>query len=247
MQSDDSTPVDELVLTRKRVHRGEHLFRAGDPFDSLYAIRSGCFKIYALTQSGRTQVTAFPMAGDLAGLDSIQSGTHAQNLVALEVGEVCVVSYARLQELIGLFPRLQHQTNRIMSREIVRERELMTLLGTLDGEAKVAEFLLSLASRLAARGYSSTEFNMRMSRAEIGSYLGLTLETVSRIVSKLQRLEVIRTKGREVEIVDLLGLRAITSEEKERTQKDARHTGQHAPVRRTRPRTGNGASVPLQG
>ena len=104
MQSDDSTPVDELVLTRKRVHRGEHLFRAGDPFDSLYAIRSGCFKIYALTQNGRTQVTAFPMAGDLAGLDSIGSRTYSQNLVALEVGEVCVVSYARLQELIGLLP-----------------------------------------------------------------------------------------------------------------------------------------------
>jgi CRP/FNR family transcriptional regulator len=104
------------------------------------------------------------------------------------VGEVCVVPYARLQELIGLFPRLQHQISRIMSREIVREQKLMTSLGTMEGEAKVANFLLSLASRLAARGYSSTEFNLRMSRSEIGSYLGLTLETVSRIVSKLQRL-----------------------------------------------------------
>ena len=145
MPSDSSVPVDELVLTRKRVHSGEHLFRAGDPFDSLYVIRTGIFKIYALTKSGRIQVTAFPMAGDLAGLDSIGSRTYAQNLVALEVGEVCVVPYARLQELIGLLPRLQHQLNRIMSREIVREQKLMTLLGTMEGEAKVAEFLLSLA------------------------------------------------------------------------------------------------------
>lgn len=247
VQSDDSMPVDEIVLTRKRVQSGEHLFRAGDPFDSLYAFRSGFFKSYAVTKSGRTQVTAFPMAGDLAGMDGIGSGTHAQNLVALEVGEVCVVPYERLQELIGLFPRLQHQVNRIMSREIVREQDLMTLLGTLDGEAKVAEFLLSLANRFAARGYSSTEFNLRMSRSEIGSYLGLTLETVSRIVSKLQRLGLIRAKGREVGIVDLQGLRAIAKDEKETMQPEARHTGQVVPGRRARPRAGTVASFGLQG
>jgi CRP/FNR family transcriptional regulator len=223
------------------------VFRAGDPFDSIYAIRFGVFKSYAVTRSGRTQVTAFPMVGDLAGMDGIGSGTHVQNLVALEAGEVCVIPHARLQELIGLFPRLHDRVNRIMSREIVREQELMTLLGTMDGDAKVAEFLLSLARRFAARGYSSTEFNLRMTRAEIGSYLGLTLETVCRIVSKLQKLGLIRTQGREVEIVDVEGLSAITSEDKESTQSDARHTGRPAPARGTRPRTGNVASVPLPG
>jgi CRP/FNR family transcriptional regulator, anaerobic regulatory protein len=246
VQSDDSMSVDELVLTRKRVHTGEHLFRAGDPFNSLYAFRSGFFKSYAVTQSGRTQVTAFPMAGDLAGLDGIGSETHGQNLVALETGEVCVVQYAHLQKLIGLFPRLQHQVNRIMSREIVREQNLMTLLGTMDGEARVAEFLLSLASRFAARGYSSTEFNLRMSRAEIGSYLGLTLETVSRIVSKLQRLGLIWIKDREVGIVDLKGLHAIATDEKEEVQTEARHTGQLAPGRQARHEAGNVASFRLQ-
>lgn len=239
-------PVDELVLTRKRVHTGEHLFRAGDPFDSLYAIRSGFFKSYAVTQSGWTQVSAFPMAGDLAGLDGIGCEAHEQNLVALETGEVCVVQYAHLQELIGLFPRLQHHVNRTMSREIVRKQDLMTLLGTMDGEAKVAEFLLSLASRFAARGYSSTEFNLRMSRSEIGSYLGLTLETVCRIVSKLQRLGLIRTRGREVAIVNLQGLRAIAKDEKEEVQTEARHTGQLAAVRQARPQAGNVASFRLQ-
>ena len=240
-------PVDELVLTRRRLHNGEHLFRADDPFDSLYAIRSGFFKIYALSRGGRTQVTAFPMAGDLAGMDSIGSGSHTQNLVALEVGEVCVIPYARLQELIGLFPRLQHQINRIMSREIVREQGHMTLLGTMEGEAKVAEFLLSLANRFAARGYSSTEFNLRMSRSEIGSYLGLTLETVSRIVSKLQRLGLIRAKGREVGIVDLPGLRAIAKDDNEKMQAEARHTGQLATGRLARSQAGNVASFGLPG
>jgi CRP/FNR family transcriptional regulator len=229
MPSDASVPVDELILTRKRVHSGEHLFRAGDPFDSLYVIRTGIFKIYALANSGRIQVTAFPMAGDLAGVDSIGSRTYAQNLVALDLGEVCAIPYARLQESIGLFPGLQHQINRILSHEIVREQDLMTLLGTMRGEAKVAEFLLSLANRFAARGYSSTEFNLRMSRSEIGSYLGLTLETVSRIVSKLQRLGLIRTKGREVGIVDRPGLRLIVGDDMETTRTEARHTDGVAP------------------
>lgn len=102
--------VDGLVLTRKQVHSGEHPFRAGDPFDSLYAFRSGFFKSYAVTKSGRSQVTAFPMAGDLAGMDGIWSGTHVQNLVALETGEVCVVPYAHLQERIGLFPGLHYRS-----------------------------------------------------------------------------------------------------------------------------------------
>lgn len=214
VQADDAAAVDELVLTRKRVHGGDHLFRAGDPFDSLYAIRAGFFKCDAVTRSGRTQVTAFPMAGDLAGMDGIGSGTHVQNLVALATGEVCVLPYAQLKKRFGLLPGLHQQLNRVMSREIVREQELMTLLGNLDGEARVAAFLLSLANRFAARGCSPTEFNLPMSRAEIGSHLGLNFATVSRIVSELQRLGLIRIEGREVEIIDLRRLRAITKQSK---------------------------------
>jgi CRP/FNR family transcriptional regulator len=222
VQANDSMPVDELVLTRRRVHRGDHLFRAGDPFDALYAIRSGFFKSSAETESGRTQVTAFPMAGDLAGMDGIGSGTHVLNLVALDTGEVCVLPYPQLQNRIGLFPRLLHQVNRIMSREIVREQELMALLGTLDGEARVAAFLLSLASRFAARGWSATQLTLPMSRSETASYLGLNFATVSRIVSKLQEQGLIRKVGREVEIVNRHGLRAIARDEKERVQTEAR-------------------------
>lgn len=236
VQADDSMPVDELVLTRKRVRSGEHLFRAGDPFDSLYAFRSGFFKSYAVTKIGRTQVTAFPMAGDLAGMDGIGSETHVQSLVALETGEVCVVPYAHLQNRIGSFPRLQHQVNCIMSREIVREQDHLALLGTMDGEAKVAKFLLSLASRFAARGDSSTELNLRMSRAEIGSYLSLSFATVSRIVSKLQRLGLIRKKGREVGIVDLQGLRAIARDEKKGCSRMPGTPVRSLPAARTEPR-----------
>lgn len=246
LQSDDASPADGLVLTTKRVHSGEHLFRAGDPFSSLYAFRSGFFKSYAVTVSGRSQVTAFPMTGDLVGMDGLGSGTHVQNVSALQTGEACVVPYAQLQRRIVASSRLDHELSRIMSHEIVREQHLLTLLGTMGGEAKVATFLLSLANRLAARGHSAMEIQLHMSRAEIGSYLGLAFETVSRIVSRLQDIGLIRKKGRRVGIVDLQGLRAIARDDKGRLQAEARHTGQLAPA--ARPDTsGNGALCRLQG
>jgi CRP/FNR family transcriptional regulator len=240
--------VDEFVLTRKRVQIGEHLFRAGDPFDSLYTFRSGFFKSYVVAEDGRTQVTGFPMAGDCVGMDGIGSETHTQNVMALATGEVCVMPYAPLQKPSGRSPGLQRQVNRIMSHEIVREQQIMVLLGTMQGEARVADFLLSLSTRFAARGHSSTEFNLCMSRAEIGSYLGLRLQTVSRIISTLQRLGLVRAKGREVGIMDLPGLRAIARDEKKALQRGARHSGQPAFGLRFRRQAGSAASSrPLQG
>lgn len=211
---DEALPVDELVTTRKRVHDGEHVFRAGDPFDALYAVRSGFFKSDMVAADGRTQVTGFPMAGDCVGMDGIGAGTHTQNVVALETGEVCVVPYAHLQELCIRSAALYQQFNRLMGREIVREQQLMLLLGSMQAEAKVAEFLLSLSRRFAARGYSSTEFNLWMTRSEIGSYLGLKLETVSRILSRLHRLGAIRAKARHVTILDPAALHKLTLEER---------------------------------
>lgn len=205
--SEATIPVDELVVTRKRVYGGAHLFRAGDPFESIYAFRSGFFKSYLVAADGRTQVTGFPMAGDCAGMDSIGSATHTQNVMVLETGEVCVIPYAHLQRLSGRSPALREQVNRAMSREIVREQHIMMVLGSMQAEAKVSEFLLSLSDRFAARGYSSTEFNLWMSRSEIGSYLGLQLETVSRIMSKLQRLGEIRANVRHVTLLNREALR----------------------------------------
>lgn len=245
LQSDHALPADGLVLTTKRVHSGEHLFRAGDPFSSLYAFRSGFFKSYAVTASGRSQVTAFPMAGDLVGMDGLGSGTHVQNVSALQTGEACVVPYAQLQKRIGAFSRLDHKLNRIMSHEIVREQHLLTLLGTMGGEAKVAAFLLSLANRLAARGHSATEIHLQMSRAEIGSYLGLAFETVSRIVSRLQDTGLIRKKGRRVRIVDLQGLRAVAKDERAWMRKAAWRTAQITSTQRPRGETGGVVSLRL--
>jgi CRP/FNR family transcriptional regulator len=212
MRIEDLPELDALIYTRRRIKRGEHVYRAGEPFHALYAFRAGFFKSYVVTKDGKTHVTGFPMAGDMTGMDGVGTEHHSQSVVALEDGEVCVVPYAHLQEMSGRLPQLQHQIIRMMSREIVREQDLMTLLGSMRAEAKVAEFLLSLSRRFAARGYSSTEFNLRMTREEIGSYLGLKLETVSRILSKMQELGVIRANLRYVAIVDAEGLATMTLE-----------------------------------
>jgi CRP/FNR family transcriptional regulator len=207
--ADRSDSVDRLILTRKRVRRGDHLYRAGDAFDSLYLLRSGFLKSVAVAPSGRPQVTAFHMTGELIGLDAIGADRHGQSLAALEASEVCVLRYLRLQELMGDHPQLLRHLSRIMSREIVREQHRMSTLGTMEGEAKVAEFLMSLATRFAACGYSSTEFDLPMSRSDIGSYLGLAIETVSRLVGRLHRRGVIRTQARKVVIVDPEGLSTL--------------------------------------
>src|SRR5262245_41234927 len=182
----DADRADELVYTRRRVRRGETLYRAGDAFGSLYAVRSGFFKTTQTLQDGREQVTGFYMAGELLGMSGIWSEVHGCDAVALEDSEVCVIPYARLQALGREVPDLQQQFHKVMSREIAREHGVMLLLGTMRAEERLAAFLLNLSQRFGARGFSPSEFRLRMTREEIGSYLGLKLETVSRAFSKFQ-------------------------------------------------------------
>jgi len=207
---------DELVSTRKRIKRGEHVFRANDKFTGLYAFRTGFFKGYVESEDGRMQVTTFQMAGDIAGLDGIDTERHRLNVVALEDGEVCLIPYARLDALCDRMPIMQHHLRRLMSSEIVREQSLMMLLGTMRAESRVASFLLSLSQRFAARGYSAIEFNLRMTREEIGSYLGLKLETVSRIFSRLQEEGLIQVQGRALKLLDVQALTELAGQREAR-------------------------------
>ncbi|HVL58287.1 MAG TPA: helix-turn-helix domain-containing protein [Burkholderiaceae bacterium] len=194
--------LSDMVSTRRRVRRGEPLFRAGDRFDAVYPIRLGFFKTRVTTADGREHVTGFPMAGDVLGLDAIGSGTFQGDALALEDAEVCVVPFDRLESLTREFAPLQQQLHRVMSREIVRDRGMMLLLGTLRAEQRVASFLLNLSRRSAQRGFSGREFVLRMTREEIGSFLGLKLETVSRALSKLQEDATIRVAQRKLTILD---------------------------------------------
>jgi CRP/FNR family transcriptional regulator len=196
--------LDELVYTRKRVKRGESLYRAGAEFDSIYAIRSGFFKSRVVLEDGRDQVTGFHMAGELLGLDGIGTDSHAGDAIALEDSEVCVIPYTRLEE-----PALQRQLHKVMSRELVRDQGVMMLLGSMRAEERLAAFLLNLSQRLLLRGYSSTEFNLRMTRDEIGSYLGLKLETVSRVLSRFQDEGLITVAQKNIGIKNAAGLRAV--------------------------------------
>ena len=198
-----------MVSTRRRVKRGEPLYRAGDLFDAVYPIRLGFFKTRVTSDDGREQITGFPMPGDILGFDAISS-THFQcDAIALEDAEVCVVPFDRLEALSREFNALQHQLHRVLSREIVRDHGLMMLLGTMRAEQRIATFLLNLSQRFAQRGFSAREFILRMTREEIGDYLGLKLETVSRTFSRLQDDGVLTVEQKRLRIDDPVRLREI--------------------------------------
>nr|WP_294840098.1 fumarate/nitrate reduction transcriptional regulator Fnr [uncultured Methylotenera sp.] len=201
--------LDEVVEKRRRVKQGELLFNSGDTFTSLYAIRTGFFKTCVTSEDGREQVTGFQMAGEIIGMDGIVSDRHNCNAVALEDAEVCVMPFATVEDLSRELPALQRHVHKIMSREIVRENSVMMLLGNMRAEERLAAFLLNLLQRLHARGLSQSELILRMTREEIGSYLGLKLETVSRAFSKFSEDGIIEVKQRYVKVLEPDALKKI--------------------------------------
>ena len=202
MTPEDVQRLNGLIATRRRLKKGESLQRAGEPFKSLYAVRSGSFKTCIATEDGRDQVTGFKMSGEIIGLDGIGTNVHITDVIALEDSEVCAIPFAPLEEASREIAGLQKQFHRIMSREIVGEQGVMVLLGSMRAEERVATFLLNLSRRFRARGYSPTEFHLRMTREEIGSYLGLKLETVSRVMSRFHDSGLIQIKQKHVLILD---------------------------------------------
>jgi CRP/FNR family transcriptional regulator len=211
MSNDQLIKLDTLVTTRRSVARGDTLFRSGDGFQSLYAVRTGFFKTCVSSEDGRDQVTGFQMAGELLGLDGIGTDSHTCDAVALEDSQVCVIPYHQLEDLSREVTDLQRQFHRIMSREIVRDHGVMLLLGSMRAEERLAAFLLNLTQRLQHRGFSSSEVILRMTREEIGSYLGLKLETVSRTFSKFQDEGLLEVKQRQIRIVDPDGLQRLVN------------------------------------
>jgi CRP/FNR family transcriptional regulator len=201
--------LDTVVKTRRKIKQGELLFGDGDTFTSLYAIRTGVFKTSVSSEDGREQVIGFQMAGEIVGLDGIVNDLHSCNAVALEDSDVCVMPFANVEALSREFPELQRHVHKIMSREIVRENKVMMLLGNMRAEERLAAFLLNLVQRLHARGYSKSEIVLRMTREEIGSYLGMKLETVSRTFSKFSDEGIIEVKQRYVRIIKPDALKKI--------------------------------------
>mgnify|MGYP003754241275 CR=1 FL=1 len=202
LSQDDMHKLDELVFSRRRVARGQPLYRAGEAFGSLYAIRTGFFKTSVSNEEGRDHVTGFQMAGEILGLDGMATDRHACDAIALEDAEVCIMPFGKMEELSREVKALQNHLHRIMSREIVRDQNIMMLLGTMRAEERLAAFLVNLGQRLQARGFSSTDMVLRMTREEIGSYLGLKLETVSRTFSKFVEDGLITVKQKVIHIKD---------------------------------------------
>jgi CRP/FNR family transcriptional regulator, anaerobic regulatory protein len=198
--------LDELRFGRRRIKTGETLYRQGDPFKFIYAIRRGTLKSSLTLADGREQVSGFHLAGEQLGLDGVALGKHGTTAVALEDTEVCAIPYAHMANLIVTGSITEHLISRLMSREIVREHSLMMLLGSMNAEERLATFLLNLAGRLKARGYSASEFHLRMTRAEIGSHLGLKLETISRTFSAFQKQGLLEVDKRHIRIIDVDGL-----------------------------------------
>ena len=194
--------VSQLARLKRKIARGSTLYRTGDVFDSLYAIRSGAFKSVGISRNGLEKVTGMHLPGEVIGLEAISTRKHRYDAIALEDSEVCVLPFTQLTQLALRFSELQSQLLRIVSGDISRDQGLMLLLGSLDAEQRLAAFLLSLSKRYQNLGYSATRFSLRMTREEIGSYLGLTLETVSRVMSRLHREGVIKARQREIELTD---------------------------------------------
>lgn len=207
----DMEKLDKIIGRRRKVARDSHLYRVGDPFANLYAIRLGHFKTQQVHPSGNQQITGFQMAGELLGMDAIGTERHHCNAVALEDSEVCEIPFSRLESLFAEMPPLLHHFHRMMSQEITREQSVMLLLGNMRAEQRFAAFLVNLASRYSARGYSSTSFQLRMTREEIGNYLGLTIESISRLLSKFKKHGWLKVSNRELELIDPATLKAVAA------------------------------------
>jgi len=201
--------AERLVFMRLTVRCGQTLFHIDDRFTSLYAVRDGFFKSVGLLEDGRDQIMGFSIAGDILGLDGIGPGRHTSNTIALENSEVCAINFAELQELAHQIPSLQRNLCKMMGREIVHKQGVMLQLGTMNAEERLAILLLDLSRRYAARGYSASELSLRMSREEIGSYLNLKIETVSRTFSKFQEKGLIDARKKFIRILNRGGLERV--------------------------------------
>jgi CRP/FNR family transcriptional regulator len=207
----DMARLDQVIGRRVRVAAGERLNQMDAPFKSLYAIRFGHFKTYQVNAAGGQQITGFQMAGELLGMDAIGSERHQCDAVALDDSEVCEIPFEALESLFGQVPNLLRHFHRIMSQEITREQRVMLLLGNMRAEQRFAVFLTNLAARYAARGYSSTQFQLRMSREDIGNYLGLTIESISRLLARFRKMGLVAVARRECTLLDAPRLQALAA------------------------------------
>lgn len=209
LQLDDVERLDKIIQRGRPVQKGERIYHAGERFRSVYAVRSGAVKAINVTQDGQEQITGFYLPGEIIGMDGIATGHHTNSAVALETAAVCEIPFSRLEELSTQLPSLQRRFFQVMSQEIANEQQLITLLGKNSADERIGALLLSISARNHSRGLAADDFNLPMSRSDIGNYLGLTIETVSRVMGRLHKQGMITLDKKHVLVKDMQALRKM--------------------------------------
>lgn len=205
------TRLDDIIQRKKPLHKADMLYEAGQPQRSLYAIRTGSFKTFTLTDEGEQQITGFHLPGDIVGFDGLSKQLHPSYAEALETAMVCEIPLSNLETLLDSLPRLRQQMMRLMSEDIQADQQMMLLLNRKTAEQKLATFISQLGQRFASRGFSGSEFRLTMTRSDIGNYLGLTVETISRLLSKMDKEQLIKVEGKLITILDQAALSKLAA------------------------------------
>jgi len=209
LKTDELDTLDEIVKRGRPLKKGEMLFRQGEPFSSIYALRSGAIKTFSLSDAGEEQITGFHLASEMIGLSGMDDQQYPVSAMALETTSVCEIPFERLDDLTAVMPQLRKQVMRLMSREIREDQQMMLLLSKKTADERIATLLINLSARFRARGYSAKSFRLAMSRNEIGNYLGLAVETVSRVFTRFQQQGLIAAEGKQINILEHTELCAL--------------------------------------
>lgn len=219
LNDDELTKLDRIIERKKPIQKGEIIFKTDEPLKTLFAIRSGTVKTYTLTENGEEQITAFHLAGDLVGFDAIIGMQHSSYAQALETSMICEIPFEVMDELSGTMPKLRQQIMRLMSETIKSNQEMILTLSKKTAEERLASFIYNLSLRFSMRGFSPKEFRLSMTRSDIGNYLGLTVETISRLLGRFQKSEVLCVKGKYITINDISRLAELAGLNRDNTEK----------------------------
>jgi CRP/FNR family transcriptional regulator, anaerobic regulatory protein len=220
LKADDLDKLELVVKGSHPIEKGKHIFRAEDPFESFFAVRSGSVKVYIINESGEEQIIGFYFPGEIIGFDAIEHHKHTCSAIALETMTFCSIPYEKINAICLQIPDLQNQMFRLLSREISSENQLLLAISRRSAEERIATFLISLSSRFKKLGYSAKEYNLPMSRQEIGNYLGLTIETVSRLFTKFQQNGLVKINRKAISLENLPAIEAICEGFSEKPKKN---------------------------
>lgn len=213
LSKDDTNRLDSIIKRSRPIHKGESIFKQGESFKSLFAIRTGSVKTFAIMSDGEEQITGFHLASELVGLSAFNNNFYPENAVALETTTVCELPIDQLEHLFEVMPNLRKQILACMGHEIRHDQQLLLMLSKKSADERIAFFILNMGHRFQRRGFSATSFRLSMSRIDIANHLGMAVETVSRVFTRFQKAGFIQTEGKEVVICNSSELNKLAGEQ----------------------------------